>query len=556
MKKITTLLLAVLLSACATIPEKPHVATAGSATELSSSQADSTRQSTGVSSAVEADTAGTVSQQEVPMPDSAPPKTDGALVLPETLAHKSEGWQVQALTPAQYDMTYYAERGGYRGFLSADVFFGAEGEKTTLFNANGKQISDANAFDKGQQYWETPSTGLLAVTKDARVGLVDPATGEVRVPFEYQVITQVSEAFYKAIGMDQSITLLSAADAKEVMTLERGTRIGYLGKAYFVVYRDNTLQIYRADGTPHKNIVCDDYSIVAQDNEEVGVNRIVVSKNGKWMLYDQDLKPLNATEYDAFYFSFMGDYIAFSQKGKWGVMDYSGKVTISPAWDEIMLYDYSASMRKGNLWTATMDISREVTAQPAYSFIGAYTKSGYACFEKDGKYGLVDDEGNIMMRPIQTGSITASPPGFDEDVFLIEGDNGPGSYGVMTGGQLVLPTETIVYPQGVGGYHKADEDYNLVCTPEGKWGYVDSRGQYVIAPQFEEADSFIEGFNVAMVSIGGKIALIDRKGKVVLETVFEDCTAFNPTTMVCAMRYRDEAGNAADCLVRLTPPQK
>ena len=70
---------------------------------------------------------------------------------------------------------------------------------------------------------------------------------------------------------------------------------------------------------------------------------------------------------------------------------------------------------------------------------------------------------------------------------------------------------------------------------------------------YRAADGFIKDLDVAMVKYNGKICLIDRKGNIVLETVFDSCGAFNPDTMVAAMRYTSPDGQSASCLVRLAP---
>jgi hypothetical protein len=52
---------------------------------------------------------------------------------------------------------------------------------------------------------------------------------------------------------------------------------------------------------------------------------------------------------------------------------------------------------------------------------------------------------------------------------------------------------------------------------EGKWGYIDSKGTFVINPQFDDADPFQNG--LAKVELGkgdqAKIAYIDKTCKFV-----------------------------------------
>ncbi len=56
----------------------------------------------------------------------------------------------------------------------------------------------------------------------------------------------------------------------------------------------------------------------------------------------------------------------------------------------------------------------------------------------------------------------------------------------------------------------------LFCVNvNGKYGYIDKTGKYVINPQFDYAGSFSEG--LAVVEIGGKWGYIDKTGKFIWE---------------------------------------
>ena len=58
----------------------------------------------------------------------------------------------------------------------------------------------------------------------------------------------------------------------------------------------------------------------------------------------------------------------------------------------------------------------------------------------------------------------------------------------------------------------------------GSWGYIDTTGQFVIAPRFEAAMEFSEG--LAAVRVTGKWGFIDRTGTVVIAPQFEGVSGF------------------------------
>lgn len=558
MKKLSLFLAATLfLSSCQT-PSAPVNGVSApnptSSREEPASQASSS-ETKKEQKAPKADSEETLSSAaaNIPMPEEMPAAADSAVSLPEKLASQSQGWSVTLLTPAQYTLEAPVNRGGPSGFMDCDVFRAVQGDRVTLFNANGKQISQDGEFGHQGESWYAVE-GAVTVTKNGLSGLVDAATGETLVPAEYAYVYPVpGRPYYRAEKEHSQGDILRKETLEIAYSLGTGDEYSPLGEERDLLYQNGTLKLFELDGTPVKNLVCDSVSIVARDTDEIGVNRLAVQENGKWALYDGDGELVTNPVYDSFGPSFQGDYISFRRSGKWGIMDYTGKVTIKPRWDDIILSEYGAVLYEGNKCTATTELDREPDGAVMYDEIGHYSENGYVWFKKDGKYGLLDDAGNVVMTPRQQGPIYGGMPGLEDGVFLVEGDNGPNSFGIIANGKMVLPLESLIFLQGINPYYDKRETYNLICTPSGKWGYIDGEGQFLIDTRFEAADGFIKDRDVAMVKYNGKICLIDRKGNVVLETVFDSCSAFNPDTMVAAMGYTSPDGQSASCLVRLVP---
>lgn len=558
MKKLSLFLAATLfLSSCQT-PSAPVNGVSApnptSSREEPASQASSS-ETKKEQKAQKADSEETLSSAaaNIPMPEEMPAAADSAVSLPEKLASQSQGWSVTLLTPAQYTLEAPVNRGGPSGFMDCDVFRAVQGDRVTLFNANGKQISQDGEFEHQGESWYAVE-GAVTVTKNGLSGLVDAATGETLVPAEYAYVYPIpGRPYYRAEKEHSQGDILRKETLEIAYSLGTGDEYSPLGEERDLLYQNGTLKLFELDGTPVKNLVCDSVSIVARDTDEIGVNRLAVQEDGKWALYDGDGELVTNPVYDSFGPFFQGDYISFRRSGKWGIMDYTGKVTIKPRWDDIILSEYGAVLYEGNKCTATTELDREPDGAVMYDEIGHYSENGYVWFKKDGKYGLLDDAGNVVMTPRQQGPIYGGMPGLEDGVFLVEGNNGPNSFGIIANGKMVLPLESLIFLQGINPYYDKRETYNLICTPSGKWGYIDGEGQFLIDTRFEAADGFIKDRDVAMVKYNGKICLIDRKGNVVLETVFDSCSAFNPDTMVAAMGYTSPDGQSASCLVRLVP---
>ncbi len=59
----------------------------------------------------------------------------------------------------------------------------------------------------------------------------------------------------------------------------------------------------------------------------------------------------------------------------------------------------------------------------------------------------------------------------------------------------------------------------------GKWGFIDTNGKMVIAPQFEKATIFSEG--LAKVQLNGKYGFIDKSGNWVIKPKYDNVSDFN-----------------------------
>ncbi len=70
-------------------------------------------------------------------------------------------------------------------------------------------------------------------------------------------------------------------------------------------------------------------------------------------------------------------------------------------------------------------------------------------------------------------------------------------------------------PKSPTGQPKKGHTGLLCVNVNGKYGYIDKTGKYVINPQFDKAGSFSE--ELAVVEIGGKWVYIDKTGKFIWE---------------------------------------
>ena len=552
MKKIAiALAFCLLLAGCQ--PDAP-VSASGSEPEGSASavEQDNSSESTESAESSQPDESGP-GPSDAPMPDAPPPTTVGAIDLPESLYSSSDGYSLELLTPAQYDAFLDLSRGGPRGYLAVDYFLLGQGDLYAVANANGKIVTDF-LFDWNATYWEGTA---VPIARDGLYGVVSALDGSVLVPFEYDYTWPVARSngqLFEARKGDT--TFILDLDGQTRYTLERGGDAFYVVGDSELLLQDGMLRFYdHKSGQPLANFACKEVKLASLE-ENGGENVIAFRSGSLWGLCDESGEIILDPTYEEIGY-FKGDYAAFSKDGKKGILNYRGEVCVKAEWDDIQLYDHSVSVCRDNKWGAITNIdSGELAIEPMYDFVMGFGENGTACFERDGKYGVIDREGNELVAGRFDNLIDTSA-NLDKGYYLIEGDDGPWSSGIIDGkGREIVPDNYSVICASLGDPDGSEEPdiYNLIMAPNGKWGFIDREGQIVIDTQYDQADAFLAGRDVAFVNGDGTVKLIDRKGRVVLDTVFSDLIAYNPETMVCAMEYTNQNGERKSCLCRLNMP--
>lgn len=156
-----------------------------------------------------------------------------------------------------------------------------------------------------------------------------------------------------------------------------------------------------------------------------------------------------------------------------------------------------------------------------YSYIQVNKEHNFSYLfsEKDGKYGVIDWNGNVIL-PTEYDWITSLGREFNETVCVIRKDN---KYGLFDGrtGKIVADCKY----DNFSGYGSG----LIAMQHNGKWGYLNDRGETVIQFQYDRALEFISGY--AHVIKNGKSGLIDPKGSYVIPCEYDYISGFAGETL-------------------------
>jgi hypothetical protein len=136
----------------------------------------------------------------------------------------------------------------------------------------------------------------------------------------------------------------------------------------------------------------------------------------------------------------------------------------------------------------------------------------------DENWGFIDENGKVIIKP-QYWRVSF----FSEGLALVEQENekrDESKYIDVNGNVAIEPMKSIeyetVFSEGLAVFHSLEN---------GKYGYINKKGEVVIEPKFDEADLFTEG--AAIVRINYKYGFIDTKGNYLIEPIFDQAEAFS-----------------------------
>ncbi len=160
-------------------------------------------------------------------------------------------------------------------------------------------------------------------------------------------------------------------------------------------------------------------------------------------------------------------------------------------------------------WDYLIWIPRSLTADPLYRFV------------REGKVGYIDDTGRIVVPPM---------------IEFYGGNSG----GEFHDGLLEIGASDGEYVDRTGRkpFHRKFErgwDFSeglavAMETEDGKWGYIDTKGEFAISPRFNSSPTdyvwpFEGGF--AKIEVAGKFGYIDHSGNFIIPPTLLDGDSFH-----------------------------
>lgn len=235
--------------------------------------------------------------------------------------------------------------------------------------------------------------------------------------------------------------------------------------------------------------------------------------------------------------SFSEGLAAVRQQGRWGFIDNQGRWAISPRFQEVGPFKEGlafARSEKGQLF-GYIDPTGRWVIEAIYANPMSFS-GGLAAVMVSGKFGFIDHQGKMVIPPSYK-HVYAS---FKEGLAIItQGASGDEWAYVDAKGRVAIGPLASFASRGIGegrvamadaqgrfGFtdlkghwliparFEAAEGFHEKLAPareKGQWGFIDHRGQWAIPPRFDSADQFHQGW--ANVTKGMRDGFIDTHGR-------------------------------------------
>lgn len=273
-------------------------------------------------------------------------------------------------------------------------------------------------------------------------------------------------------------------------------------------------------------------------------NSIIVEKEGKYGLLNCNGVKILDTNYSEilnFGDDYINGYITKNQDGKFGIVNVSGEQVLENNYEEIYnIYSdkYFVIGENGNQQLINKDKEKVLTEN--FDEIKQITSTG-VIYVKDGKYGFMDFEGNII---IEAGYDVLNE--INTGIFLAQKDGKAGLIDKDKNEKVAFNFKNIYYNQKAGIYIAENEDLTqtlidsnfqtkvvgILSELNTDKGYmkikVDDSYKYYNF-RFEEKnikDIYVNN-KIFVSKKDGKYGFIDTKENVVVDYIYDDATELN-----------------------------
>ena len=234
------------------------------------------------------------------------------------------------------------------------------------------------------------------------------------------------------------------------------------------------------------------YAVVEEDHNS---NSVLIDTQGRAVVKNGEEYIAIPAIYDKCR-DFSEGLAAVKLNGKWGFIDIKGNEVVAPQYDNCLEFSEGLAAVKLNGKWGFINVDGEEVVSPSFCEVVQNFQGGCAIVKKDyfhSKGILIDTQGRAVVK------------------------NGE---------------EYIAIPAIYDKCRDFSEGLAAVKL-NGKWGFIDAKGNEIVTPQYDSVDNFKRGF--ARVSLKMQYGVINNQGKNITPIIYDCIDEFNNG---CAQAYK------------------
>ncbi len=403
-------------------------------------------------------------------------------------------------------------------FAMLAIFFALSVFGTESIVAQTAEVVSTRVISEAQ--WDdfrVAGEGFIAVKKDGKWGFIDSA-GKVVADPAWDDVGNSYGGFARVSNLDPEdpkyATLAHINSSGETVITWRNKQAVFLTESLrYANYKDGFLmEGFRGDRADDVGFfLCD-----VENGEFLGVTTLKSYVHiGDGLISATNITSIEREDGTYDYETF--DYYC----------DYSGKVVLEGPYESAHAFVNGVAPVMVNGKWGFIDKSGEFIIEPVYdSYVinDTYNKAvfveGVACVSKDNKYGLINLEGEVVSE-FEWDAMTPFVNGYS-----VAGTSENNSFVPKV--FISLEGETVEINPDLDGVGYFSPDGFAVVSVEGKYGYINNKGDIAIQPEYDDCNDFVDG--VALVNKDGVYSLIDTDGNPVSDETWKwERTRFDNT---------------------------
>ena len=390
-------------------------------------------------------------------------------------------------------------------------------QKWAIFNSEGVQIS-AFVYDRMEQ--NLPN--IIEVRQGAKIGLVNE-DGKQLIPVNYHKITPIGKVYLaQKTAVNNSMQPIAFEYRGAIVT--KGNVTGFIDQNNKMIL---PMQYEKIKATANFELA----------NGIIDIVGLIVVKNGQYGIVNQSGQSVIIAQYNYINALNRLGLGELQKNGKKGLYNKKLEIVIEPKFDEItILNDQLFAGKLNNIWT----IYDSKKADKVYAEVdGIYPfANGFSRIKKGAKWSILSPDGNVLL-PFEYSGVTP----FGQNV-LLEKEH---QRFIYTSNGMVKPYNFL----SVISWRNLNDKLKPAQTLEGKFGYINDNGTFVIDAIYDEAKDFDQG--VAIVKKDNLYGFINEKGELIQPIAYQIPNLNQkPTTLLVQKKslygYMDYQGNQLiDC---------